>query len=245
MFAAAGLMLATPSCKKGENDPALSFSSRKARISNAWTVSAISETWTNTDSDGDSWSSTESFDGTTKTVVNSSTSGGTTWSNTSTYTYSDFSITIEKDGTFEMVEAYTYQDVDDSWSPIITTTDYTVNNTMSGTWSFIGKAKDNYKNKERVIFNILNGTYSNSQTAVTVDGSGTTLNTSTSSSSSTDVESHGESTMVFDIDMLKGKEMVWMQQFDGSSSDSNTSGSTTVTTSDTYTGSSTWTLMEK
>lgn len=247
MFAAAALLLATPSCKKGENDPFLSLSSRKARISNEWVVTNISSTYTDLDSDGDSWSQTATFDGTTRTVVSSNTSGGTTVSNTYTYTFSDYSITIEKDGTWSMSQAYTYSE-DDDWSwPGYTTTDaHSVTITSSGSWSFVGKEKDAYKGKERVLLNTLNFTWTDNVTSTTKnDGTGNVVDTQTSSNSSTDVEAHGQDVMVYDIDMLKGKEMVWMESYDGNDSNSNTYGSTTTTTSSTYTGSNTMTLEQK
>ena len=53
MFAAAGLMLATPSCKKGENDPFMSLSSRKARFAGTWDMTAYEYSDGNEESDGD------------------------------------------------------------------------------------------------------------------------------------------------------------------------------------------------
>ncbi|MCH2234854.1 MAG: hypothetical protein MK078_11445 [Crocinitomicaceae bacterium] len=246
MLASAGLMIAAPSCKKGENDPGLSLSSRKARISNNWTVSAISSTYTETDGDGDSWSNTRTFDGTTNTLVSSNTSGGTTVSNTSTSTFTDYSVVINKDGTYTMTQAYTYSD-DDSFGGFTTTTAHTVTITSSGSWSFVGKEKDSYKNKERVILNSLSFSYTDDVVSTTVDDSdGSTVGTpTTSSTTNSDVESHGQDIMIFDIDMLKGKEMTWMQTFDGSDSNSSTTGSTTISSSSTITGSETWTLVEQ
>lgn len=62
MFALIGasLLMATPACKKGENDPALSLKSRKGRLTAEWTVSSYmnnstssSTPYNNTNTDGD------------------------------------------------------------------------------------------------------------------------------------------------------------------------------------------------
>ena len=84
---AAGLLLATPSCKKGENDSALSLKSRKSRLTAEWTVASYVETSTSTqtymddpNNDGDMLSSTN---------VQSSTFMGTeqSYTNTNSSTY--------------------------------------------------------------------------------------------------------------------------------------------------------------
>lgn len=98
MFAAAIVLLATPSCKKGENDPFLSLKTRDARITGVWELSSMSSTSTNTNiSSGTTTisTSTTNYDGTLLTT----TSGGNTWS----VSYSQ-EMTINKDGTYSMKE---------------------------------------------------------------------------------------------------------------------------------------------
>ncbi len=83
------VMSSITGCKKGENDPALSLRTRKARISGEWKLSKGTESFT-FNNGGTSGSST-----TTYTNATVSTDG-----NTSSYTET---FTIEKDGTFETV----------------------------------------------------------------------------------------------------------------------------------------------
>lgn len=124
VIAIAGLSAIT-GCKKGENDPFLSLKSRTARIAGEWKLSegTITETQTSggfTDTDVTTYTSS--------TVSN----GGFT----STYTET---LTIEKDGTFEVVI------VEDGNT-----------NTIKGNWYFSGKSKDiDLKKKEAIIFSEL------------------------------------------------------------------------------------------
>jgi hypothetical protein len=246
MLAAGALLLATPSCKKGENDPALSLSSRKARISGEWNVTGQNGTSTYTSGNWSS-STTTSLSGSTLTTTQSTTNSGTTTSSTSTRTITDHSWVIEKDGTFSRTYNYTYtEEEEDIWGLSTTTTTYTITSMQTGTWSFVGKAKDAYKNKERVVFNVLSATETENEAWETrLNSDNSLVDDGTSSSNSSDEVSSGEWTWTFDIDQLKGKEMVWMTKGDGSNSNSTTTGSTTTTTTGTTTGSETWTLTAK
>jgi hypothetical protein len=94
MFAAAGLMLATPSCKKGENDPFLSFSSRDSRITGKWVLTSSEFTSTNTSINGGTTVinvATTTFDGTLQTTA----SGG----NSNSISYAA-EMTLDKDGSY-------------------------------------------------------------------------------------------------------------------------------------------------
>lgn len=110
------------SCKKGENDPFLSLSSRKARISGEWKLNAgeLSQISTGT---GFSFTFTETY--TSSTYTNPL--GITT-------PYSE-TLTIDKNGTYEV----TIMDDGDTY-------------TIKGVWFFAGKVKDlDLKNKEAIV----------------------------------------------------------------------------------------------
>lgn len=222
MLAAGALLLATPSCKKGENDPFMSLASRKARISGEWNVASY-EMESHTTSGSDSWHNTESFDGSNITSTWSQTVSGSTSSGNGTdvITVSMFDFIINKDGTYEMHKNMVT--VSSTTIGGITDTDTkTETYTEMGSWSFIGKAKDEYKNKERVVFNATHSVATEQITNVlSVGGSSTTDIGDTD----TDDETYtiGENATIFDIDMLKGKEMTLMLVSGGTHISSSTS----------------------
>lgn len=97
-------------CKKGDEDPFLSLSSRNKRITGTWklvkyeskgTDKDVYSTSSGTDTEVDTY--TNSYDGTswTTTFVNSDDATGTTefWTNTTVYLYS-LEVTINKDNTY-------------------------------------------------------------------------------------------------------------------------------------------------
>ena len=112
------------SCKKGENDPFLSLKSRKARITGEWKLTGGSSTNTYT-SGGVIGSSTTTYTSSSYTITSV---------NSYTATYSE-TMTIEKDGTYEVV-----------------VTDDGETYTVKGVWFFSGKVKDlDLKNKEAIV----------------------------------------------------------------------------------------------
>ena len=249
MLAAAGLMIAAPSCKKGENDPGLSFSSRKARVAGEWDVTGWEFSSTNTESDGDSQTSTGSLSGNTVTITNTSTSGGTSVTNTSTITINEYSFTFGKDGTWSGVNNTTTVDVSNDW-PLTgwTTTSTTVSTgTSSGNWSFVGKVKGEYKNKERIVMNTLTSTGSDQTTDVVTDDGGTSTSTVGDTYQYTSNYHSGEVQDTWEIDQLKGKEMIVKMSESNSGSWSITPdmGSTVTTTDDVYSSDLTMTLTHR
>lgn len=116
-------------CKKGEGDPFLSLSSRKARLANEWKVTKGEGTrsylFGNT-----TITETMTYDGSTETTV---TNPGNSTS-TDKYTWE---ITFEKDGTFKMVRT----DNNTSTAFVETTT---------GKWNFTGGVGE-AKNKSQVV----------------------------------------------------------------------------------------------
>lgn len=145
MLSAGVLLLATPSCKKGENDPFMSLSSRTGRISGEWKLTEASvttksqyEDWWTTDKMEDEYVYT--YDGTTMTLVHTErnlTDNSSTTDPAVTYSYSEMS-TFEKDGNFE-------------WTRTIDGD----TETGMGFWYFTGKSKANeMKKKEGVIISM-------------------------------------------------------------------------------------------
>jgi hypothetical protein len=163
MLAVGGLMLVTPSCKKGENDPFMSLSSRTGRIAGDWSMTAGS--WTTTDTyewGGEDYEDTDvyTYDGTTMTVSSTTknVTTNTSFTTTSTYTYSQ-SATFEKDGAYSSS----------------TTADGNTS-TAEGFWYFAGKSKTaDMKKKEAVIVSHTSETWGGNTTtysgsAISPDG---------------------------------------------------------------------------
>jgi len=125
----AGTFLSFSSCKKGENDPFLSLSSRKARLTGEWKLT--NALWT---IQSGSDIVTYSYDGTQMTQ---------TYNNDSyNYAYSE-TLSILKDETFTSVVS----EPDDWFETIMVTT------TINGIWYFVDGNKNlDIKNAERVCF---------------------------------------------------------------------------------------------
>ncbi len=247
MFVAAGLMLATPSCKKGENDPFLSLSSRKARVAGDWEMTDYAYTSTNTENDGDYQTVTETFANGVITRIDLDYDAASATSNsvTTTTTIDKSTMTFGKDGTWNRE----YNTTSVSSTTILTyTTTVTTTRTMtsSGTWAFVGKTKDVYKNKERIVLTTLTETNTDQTTDVTVDSDGIvpTVTNTGDTYGDTEVYANGQNQMTWDIDQLKGKEMKVKMAADYSGSWSNTTSGGTNTTGpyDVYTSTTDMTL---
>jgi hypothetical protein len=238
-FFGVALLVAVPSCKKGANDPALSLKSRKSRLAGEYTVTKHEKTTYST------WSSNPTtvnytYDG-GEVATETTTSGGT--STTVTTPVSLFEFTFDKKGTWEMRYNYeTKYSYTSGISDFVETTNHTTVN--SGTWAFIGKTKDNYKNKERVQLSILTDVDDwkrETVTTTTVLGS-TTSTTSNTSGKSSNTYSALEYVMTYAIDMLKNKEMTFTYQEDNSYTSTDNSGTSTTNV---YTQEETLTLTQK
>ncbi len=188
-IAVAALVLASfgfEGCKKGENDPFLSLSSRKARVAGEWTVT--SGEGTKSEVFGSvTVTETSTYDGTTETTVVNPGNSTTTDKYTVTYTF-------EKDGTFSTV----YTDNDANPDEVTTTT---------GTWNFTGGVGE-MKNKSQMLLTILS--ISNSGGTTTYSGS-------------------EAPTLLYDIDQLKGKEMILKSTYTSSNNNETSTGSWTLT----------------
>jgi hypothetical protein len=201
-FAFAALLVASSitSCKKGENDPGLSFRSRKARLAGEWKMVSGEIKTTSIDITGGTTTTTITTTTLTDTQMTESTSvnGGTP--TTSTATITEWSFNIDKAGTYKMTQ--TLAD-GSNW----TSTDIT-----EGEWVFLGKNKTaELKNKEAIALN------------TTSSSNSFTFGGTTSSSSYT--EDGWGSVEIWTIDQLKNKEMILKGTYkhtDGDDGDSET-----------------------
>ena len=100
MLAAACMIIFT-GCKKGENDPFLSLSSRTKRLCKEWKLVASSVTTTSVDN-SITTTNVDNFNGSLLTNTVTTTMGGTSVTNTDSYPYSH-EIEFVKDGTFDEV----------------------------------------------------------------------------------------------------------------------------------------------
>ena len=220
-FSAALIVGGVSSCKK----------TSKGKMSNEWTVSTMTTESTSIDSDGDKTVTTVSLDGTTGSKTTVFTISGTETKTEKTAAVTEMSYTIEKDGTWKSVN-------DVTWTTSFTggsSSDATKTAT-SGTWSFLSKNKSgDFKKNERVVFNTL------SEESTTV--SSTTIGGTTSSSESSDKDTYaeGEDIVIYLVVESKGKELQLKADIKGTTS--STSGGTT--SSDSYEGTHSMTLVQK
>lgn len=249
VLALATAAISITSCKKGDEDGALSLSSRKARFAGEWTVGTMDWSNTMTDKNNGSSSYTEttnssmSIDGgsysskwdfsTNENNAFYTKGNGTTTGSVVSYTY-----TIEKDGTWKSHMEYketsaTTSQTYSSGGASTTTTDTdnldrTITEDAEGTWQFLGKNKSlEEKNKESV---------SLATTKMTRKVVDVCVGCSTSQSS-TDVTNTtygtNEKVEVWHLTMLKKKEMTAdavMESTDGGTNTSVYGGTTTTTT---------------
>jgi len=122
-------VVAFSGCKKGEDDPGISFRSRSARFAGEWKLTSMDKTSTSTNS-GISSSTHYTYDG--AILTRTSTYDGTSYTLTNTYSES---FNTEKDGTYD------YTIIDDGETSL-----------ESGNWMWLDE-NDNMdiENKEAVI----------------------------------------------------------------------------------------------
>jgi hypothetical protein len=127
------LFLLPSSCKKGDNDPFISFRSRKARIANDWTCKSLNAQLTFSEPSGTGAYSI----GYSGSNISISDSDPATPSSSLSYS---FKLKIEKDGKFTGME---YLDGEMNY--------------VEGTWNFNGKIGED-KNKESITLKITRST---------------------------------------------------------------------------------------
>jgi dsDNA-binding SOS-regulon protein len=149
---------------------------------------------------------TKTFDGTTvfeKTVYTAPSSNESV-----SYPVSVAEWSFNKDGTWEMTWHHIKTVItEDDYYKTTTVTDYS--DAKNGSWAFLGKTKKEYKNKERVQLSVLNETIIKKNNVDDYDKLLDTTYTSATVDNSTVKYLSGEHTIVYDIDMLKNKEMVF------------------------------------
>ncbi len=181
--------------------------STKGKMENSWTI-ALEQTT----SEGGGVIQESKLSGLDLTLT--TTSGGVPTSSTGIISVA--TMNILKDGTWEREISATFTEGSGP-TEIITI----ISEKQSGTWDFLGGVGD-FKKNERVIFNTLSETLSQT---VTPDGGAATVTVTT------DKYLEGESIRVFTITESKAKSLKMQQNFNNTST---VSGSTSVSTESTF-----------
>lgn len=223
-LAAAFVVPVLDSCKKGEEDPALSLKSRKGRLKGEWKVDSYEvnevDESSNTSVSGITTTTKDEsksvYDGTKVTTTGKTTytSGGTTTTDTWDVETENFAATytIEGDGTFSKEEttSYTETDVDTFGSRIRTSViEVSEVTSVSGTWDF-NEGVGEFASKEKVLFFYDEGktttTTTVTETYTDIGGGNTetnkSVNTHTLNFTYTNISEE-----VWLLTMLKNKEM--------------------------------------
>jgi hypothetical protein len=244
------------SCKKGDNDPFLSLKSRKARMHGDWQISNFDYAERNTNSDGDYTDITETYDAGIISKITQQyfvQSGIATFDTVVTIlTMADYS--FDKSGTWTRTynTTETWTDTQDlgggafSYDTIITVQQVAEN----GDWSFLGKLKGEFKNKERIIMNVLSNSVTQQITShFTSISSLDTIATENVGDQTVNVSNFysGENNTIIEIDRLKNKEMIVIEKRKNSGSLTiiPNQGISTASEDDTFYSESTLILVKK
>lgn len=145
-------------CKKGENDPALSLLTRRARMVGTYTVEEMTQTSNQTYSNGTISSSQLKIKGKIgEDIFNFKPNDQPETTYVKTISVDEISYRFNRDGTWES----TYK-VKTSWQVpfdeepgMYNQVEIAQEQIKSGTWSFLSDESNDYKNKERIILNIV------------------------------------------------------------------------------------------
>ncbi len=215
-------------CKKGEEDPAISFQSRKKRMEGKWEfdkfISDTKTTYTELSTVVNRLEEVDSLGGISIQTTTSDPSESITVN--ATGDVQQFTINFTKSNRFEMVKSYsvksTVSKVLDTLSAAYTTRQIikteNVAITTIGNWNFLDKIKNEYKNKERVALNynvvttVLNYTI---DTVITITNKTVTPNTVTITTSRAtqtntilDKYADGERVAAWNLVRLSAKEIL-------------------------------------
>lgn len=244
----AGALVSLPACKKGENDPFLSLSSRKARLAGVYNVDSWSSAYSSVDSNGDVEGLTTTITGATGTSVSTETPSGegtTTFTRNISVQKSEF--TFDKDGSWSLTfnTTTTWEEEGGGW--LIDSYAYTqvATSIQSGTWAFLTGEGDEFKNKERVLLSAIDMTETEQTTEVTLYIDGSTSTNEGELNTSIVLYPNGASSAIYEIDMLKGKEMTFVQDLSNIGTYKTTSGAITFIFTVTGTGDVEIKLSEK
>lgn len=194
-------------CKKGDEDPAFTLATRKARLSGEWTIKSYTanSTWME---DGETINTT------------AETGSANNFNLTSTYQlYSieedkevaDYSLTIKKDGTWSQRFEFDFKRTVIHLNHTQTTEGHRTIE-KSGNWAFIKNTKDVAKNKERVVFYTTAKTTANGEATYVdhyPDGSYPDENITLPAETIVTNYNQGDEFIIYDILMLKSKQMKW------------------------------------
>jgi hypothetical protein len=175
-------------CKKGENDPFLSLTSRTKRVLGEWTCTSMTNYYTY--DDGESYYE-ESFDG-TKTVKTDHYTNylGQEVTNVDTVTNS-ITVTFNENGTFESYQEESYSEG---------SIDYVTKRTTSGYWYWNQKNEAlGFDKKEVIVLHI---------TAQDVEYISSIGNISTTTTQNYTMDGNDAQVMYYQLDRLTGDEMV-------------------------------------
>jgi len=179
------------SCKKGEKDPFLSLTSRKARMANEWKI----ESWKKTAIS----SGLNQFNQPIDSEISYDLNQSTYVVNSPALFYIPFFT-----GTAKTTEASWVIDKKGEWTRTLnyeySTQNYanTTTEVAKGNWNFLSKGND-YKNKERVIFNIT----SEYKKEIFNNNNGTNV-----VNESTEEYNNGDKALIYEIVQLKSKEVI-------------------------------------
>ncbi len=198
------------SCKKGANDPAISFKSRTSRVAGTWTVAKQSGTQLYHDNTGvnDDETMTQSWNGVgTNMYVQTDKYGTTSFEDKGDVTAN--TITFGKDGSYTMTRKYTIKEVrtDYPTTGSTTTTDYVIEETETGTWNFTGGVGSDLKSKEQIVINSSASTYKETKTETLVTTFGTTTITDITVTTTDNTDTDNTSTSLLTLTELRSKSL--------------------------------------
>lgn len=212
------------SCKKGEQDPFFSIYPRKARVVADWDITELDRYYIRTLDDGQ------------QAVINLKITGGTKLERKidSVGTAHDTSRTV----TGEVIEGYYHFDKDGKMEHTLhyklvhdsivvddqgTGITYSMRTTTTrriiakGTWNFLGRV-DDYKNKERItlVYETYNEDLTVNELYTETDDNGVviTTNLTTTRRNIENKYANGESAEVWELNMLKNKEILMYRDID-------------------------------
>lgn len=208
------------SCKKGENDPFLSLSSRKARMHGDWNLEAMVYNERSTSTDGDYTEITRHYDSgiITQVLIKHIETGNINSYDTTVITVEYATLSFDKSGTWEKelktISKWTDKQVVgqvEEFDTVITTSHVK----ESGDWSFLGELEGEFKNKERIVMNLLFSEKVEQITSYYTEvGGDDTVSYADIGDQTTDIMNYysGEQSTIIEIDRLKKKEMIFVEK---------------------------------
>lgn len=202
-------------CKKGYEDPFLTFRSRKARLCGTWTVSSFTSDIVRKQNNINTQTVTTVEGGTWKQVITIPSSDSTRTlagkivtdpgQNEGSYYFS-----FDKNGVAKMIYKYEFDEdnsSEDDDESVITRTEVTEE--MTGMWEFLSGIDNEYKNKERIAFIIETHktTTKVSEIVASDDEGGASIPRTISTNAVSDSYASGEMSIVYSIVELKNKEV--------------------------------------